>query len=165
MKRIEMVGERFGRLTVMGDSDKGDKCHRYVLCKCDCGNLTEVSISSLRSGLTKSCGCLHQEEFHKIVTKHGHYGERLYPVWKQMKQRCSNTRNKSYEWYGARGIKVCDEWQDYGVFRSWALSSGYKEGLTIDRINGNGNYEPDNCRWITIQEQQKNRRPPRKRKD
>ena len=164
MKRVNLTGKRFGRLTVIGESNKGDKNHRHVLCKCDCGNEKDVAICSLRSGNTQSCGCIHQEVFREIITKHGHYYEKLHGIWAQMRQRCSNPKNKSYKYYGALGVSVCEQWQQYGPFRDWAMKNGYKEGLTIDRINTYGNYEPDNCRWITIQEQQKNRKPPRKRK-
>lgn len=96
----------------------------------------------------------------KATTIDGKYGEKLHGVWNMMKQRCLNRNCKDFKYYGLRGIRVCDEWiKDYLTFRAWALSNGYEEGLTIDRIDPDGNYEPSNCRWITIQAQQKNRRP------
>lgn len=90
--------------------------------------------------------------------KHGHANEPLYAVWKAMRQRCNNPNHRDYKWYGARGVRICNEWNDYSVFREWSISNGYDKSLTIDRIDGLSDYSPNNCRWITIQEQQRNRR-------
>ena len=115
-----------------------------------------------------SCGCYKREQLLKAVTKHGYYHTRLFNVWKSMLRRCDNEKAEAYKWYGARGIKVCAEWRkNFLSFREWALVNGYDETAdrgkyTIDRIDVNGNYEPTNCRWITIAEQQRNRRNNRK---
>jgi len=153
MKKINLIGQRFGRLIVLRDT--GKRCWRYVvwLCKCDCGRLTEVLNNNLRTGCTKSCGCLQKEIVKKINTIHGDTKEgkavRLYRIWRSMKSRCYNPNHNSYKYYGGKGIKICDGWKnDYLAFKSWALANGYKDDLTIDRINPDGNYCPKNCRWI-----------------
>lgn len=157
-KLIDITGKRFGRLLVI---ERRPTINRkaYWSCKCDCGNTITVSASSLLCGKTRSCGCLRKEQMKLRATVHGFSGEPLYSVWNMMKQRCQNSNNKDYHFYGERGISVCDEWIRYPPFREWALKNGYLSGLTIDRIDSDGNYEASNCRWITIQEQQKNRRP------
>lgn len=163
---MDLAEKRFGRLTAIGPSPTRKSNHEHWFFQCDCGNVADCDVYSVIKGRTKSCGCIRREVARqRATTIDGHYGEPLHGVWSAMRQRCSNPKNKDYKYYGARGISVCQEWQSgYLAFRSWALSNGYQTGLTIDRINTYGNYEPDNCRWITIQEQQKNRRPPRKRK-
>lgn len=90
--------------------------------------------------------------------KHGGSGTPLYNVWKSMRQRCNNSKSHAYRWYGMDGVKICEEWDNFANFREWALKNGYKSGLTIDRVNSHGPYSPENCRWVTIQEQQKNKR-------
>ncbi len=163
---IDHTGQRFGRLTVVSRGPTlGGPGNRKVSwnCICDCGKEVRVAADSLRRGCTSSCGCLHKELIREKATKHDGSRSKLYGVWNMMRQRCCNPRNRDYKFYGARGISVCAEWLDFSNFRDWATTAGYGPGLTIDRIDGDKNYCPSNCQWITIEEQQKNRRPPRKR--
>lgn len=161
---INMVGQRFGRLTVIKLSEKrtysgGTKW----ICKCDCGNTTEVSRTHLIRGGVKSCGC-YAKDYAKNVTskrefKHGYSDKKIYYVWQQMKARCNNPNEKAFRRYGGRGIKICSEWQGkngFINFVNWSLNNGYKEGLSLDRIDNDGNYEPSNCRWTTRKIQQRN---------
>ena len=161
-KFIDLTGQRFGRLTVIGRTDdyvspKGHKLVRW-LCECDCGNKSCVTTSSLKKGESKSCGCLNREISRKRLLTHGDSEARLYHIWRRMKDRCNTETDKNYHHYGGRGISVCQEWDDYVVFKEWALNSGYNEQLTIDRINVDGNYEPSNCRWVDWTVQANNKR-------
>lgn len=167
MKKIDLTGKRFGRLTVVRRYGTLNGRQSTWLCKCDCGNEKVVTAGHLRQGNTLSCGCLaketHVESGRKShigdrSRKHGDFGTKLYNVWNGMKTRCYNVNHKYYKDYGGRGIKVCDEWQKYIPFKEWAISNGYHEGLSIDRIDVNGNYEPSNCRWIPLSEQGMNKR-------
>lgn len=152
--------QRFGRLTALRDSGKRDKQGRVIwVCLCACGNFVNVVSSSLNSGSTRSCGCLAKEyykQLHKTLHKHGDAKkknkrpEKLYNTWISMKARCFNPESNSYKWYGKKGITICPEWRDdYFVFKKWALRNRYKNGLTIDRIESDGDYEPSNCQWLT----------------
>jgi len=157
-------GMRFGRLKVIKQckdyvTPKGRHSSKY-LCKCDCGNETEVMANSLKMGLSKSCSCLQKEKA-KQQTKHGLVNHPLYVKWHNMIQRCENTKDVAYKNYGGRDIKVCKDWHDARIFLKWALPK-YKKGLQIDRIDNNGNYEPSNCRFVTSSENIINQR---KRKD
>lgn len=165
MKLCDLTGQRFGRLVVVKRSDRVDRGGAIWECKCDCGAVTHVYATHLKSGVSKSCGCLGREHRLASKQKHNEAGTRLYRVWACMKTRCYTPSNTSYERYGGRGIRVCDEWRNsYEVFRDWAMANGYdpnaKRGAcTLDRIDVDGNYEPNNCRWVSNSEQQRNKRP------
>lgn len=149
----DLTGKQFGRLIAIQKLENGK-----WLCECGCGNKTEVSTSNLVTNHTQSCGCLRDTKRSESHTTHGGSGDRLHRIWRHMKDRCTNPHNKSYHRYGGRGISVCDEWMnDYSAFRSWALSHGYTENLTIDRIDNDGNYTPNNCQWLTASENSKKR--------
>ena len=134
-------------------------------CRCECGTEKDVYQKHILSGASTSCGCYNAEDSSKrmkennpAVVKHGMWQSRLYGIWCGMKNRCENKNGTKYNCYGGRGISVCDEWKDFNAFKDWALSNGYDDTLTLDRIDYNGNYEPANCRFITIQKQQYNKR-------
>ncbi len=158
MKLVEMTGRRYGRLTVIERAENTPGGTARWRCKCDCGKETVVVGSYLRNGSIKSCGCYMRENNGRLSLKHGGYKTKLYHVWVQMRSRCRSPKDKNYPYYGGRGISVCDEWQDFRSFQEWALSNGYREGLTIDRIDNDGDYKPTNCRWVTMAVQAKNKR-------
>ena len=149
----DIRGQKFGRLTALYRLHN-TKGKTKWLCVCDCGNLKEARQDMLQNGHTKSCNCLYK----KSNAIHGMYNTRLYNTWQNIKSRCYYNKNINYKNYGQRGIAVCDEWKDdFHAFYDWAMSHGYIDTLTIDRIDVNGNYEPNNCRWITHKEQQQNK--------
>jgi hypothetical protein len=164
---IDLTGRRFGRWRVIALLPERQ---RYAsgtqttlwLCRCDCGGEGIVRGSNLIRGWSKSCSCIRKEMFAKLNTKHGLYRSRAYQCWQNMKTRCFNPRHRAYRWYGGRGITVCERWL---IFENFYADMGEPPpGMSLDRIDLHGNYEPGNCRWATVAEQLANRRPRPKRR-
>ena len=162
----DLTGRKFGRLTVIeqhGFTEKNKYGYRYAVwfCKCDCGNYCEMDTGTLKSAGNHSCGCLakeHLADMSKGNITHNMTGTRLYGCYKGMMSRCYREKDIHYNAYGKRGIVVCEEWKGNSkAFIEWALSHGYSDDLTIERIDVNGNYEPSNCKWIPMSEQYKNK--------
>ncbi len=166
---IDITGQRFGRLTVLVHVGSNDQNRAMWKCRCDCGELHIVESYKIRSGHTKSCGCLHEEvkrSIRSLKLRHGQCDQRLHRIWKAMKTRCTNPKSSGWKWYGARGISVCEQWREsFEAFRDWALANGYSDDLSIDREDNDGNYEPGNCRWATRSVQNNNQRPRRSKRD
>jgi len=151
------INDRFGKLTVLditptyGEDSRGHRL-RYIKCKCDCGKLLAITYNNLITGNSKSCGCAR-----KGRTTHSKSNTRLYRIWFGMLDRCRRITCKNYHNYGGKGVSVCTQWKTFQAFETWAMSSGYAEHLSIDRIDSEGNYEPLNCRWLTCSENSKTR--------
>lgn len=163
-RAFNLIGQRFGRLTVIERRANNQHDNTMWLCRCDCGNTTIVQGTLLKNQRTSSCGCLSKEMRLQSSTTHGKSKTRLYQVWEGMRSRCYNPHSTSYKHYGGRGIKVCSEWRDdFAIFQEWALKNGYEENAkrgqcTLDRIDVNGNYCPENCRWTDMKTQNNNQR-------
>ena len=151
---IDLVGQKYGRLTVV-EFVKLENHKTFWKCVCDCGLTVVAKGNSLRSGNTKSCGCLKREMAADRGRKNKVHGEshdkrtRLYTIWCGMRQRCNNPNREAYPLYGGKGVKLCEEWDNYSCFKGWAMTNGYEDSLSIDRIDPSKGYSPDNCRWIS----------------
>jgi hypothetical protein len=162
-KYVDLTGKTFGRLTCINMVGRDSQRRALWLCKCACGNETTVVSTSLTGRKTKSCGCLHKDLTRERTTTHSLSIDangktpRLYSIWRNMKQRCNNPNAAKFEKYGGRGIKVCEEWMDYMNFHNWAIANGYADGLTLDRKDNNSNYQPSNCRWVSVAQQNLNK--------
>lgn len=157
-KLIDLASMRFGRLVVVSRAENVGRTTRWN-CLCDCGNLVIVRQPDLKARKTQSCGCLHREQLAERNTVHGLSKTKLCDIWRSMKDRCNNPKNRAYKNYGGRGISICNEWlTDFKAFYDWAMANGYGDNKSIDRINVNGNYEPENCRWTDYKTQANNTR-------
>lgn len=166
-KRIDLTGQTINGLKVIRRADKKDGKNAYWEFTCPlCGETGTTSTYNIKNGKVQSCGCLVRKNgskfFKKYNTTHGESRTRLYTCWHNMIDRTTNTKNKAYKQYGARGITVCEEWKDYLKFKEWAIKNGYSEELTLERIDNNRGYGPDNCKWADWDTQNNNKQQSRK---
>ena len=152
-----MIGEIFGNLKVLSIVGKDNKNRKRVECECVCGVIKSYDYYKVRTGHTKSCGCKRNEYIAIARTTHNGRFTTLYKKWCSMKRRCLNSNEKCFKNYGGRGIKICNEWLQFENFENWAKNNGYKEELTLERINVDEGYNPNNCKWITSKEQARNK--------
>ena len=153
----DYTGQRFTRFTVISYV-RSIPGNQMWLCRCDCGEERVVAIGNLKAGKTKSCGCLRRETVHTFHFKHGMSKHPIYTAWAGAKDRCYNKNDQDYKYYGGRGIKVSPAWLNFWTF--WEdVAAKWRPGMTLDRIDTNGWYEKENCRWLSLEDQQRNRRP------
>lgn len=157
MKKVSnLVGETFNRLTVVSYLGKRNHGKHWWGCSCSCGGYIELNTSTVKNGYTKSCGCIRKEKLilnRACPDRHGLHKHKLYAVYYAMLGRCDNPKSQRFKYYGGKGIDVCDDWRfSFEYFYEWAIESGYKHGLSIDRIDSDGDYTPRNCQWVTVSE-------------
>lgn len=150
----DLIGKKFGLWSVIGIEN-----NKFLICECECGTIRNVRIGDLKNGKSKSCGCISRKKTIERNLKHNLSKTKIYGRFKSMMGRCQNKNNKRYKDYGGRGIKVCNSWKENFInFYNWSLLNGFKENLTLDRIDVNGDYCPENCRWVDYEEQNRNKR-------
>lgn len=152
----DFIGKQIGMITIL-DFKKIDNLPKFYTL-CECGNKQWLNAYSVIKGSAISCGCFREIQLKLKCSKYIAKDKRLYSIWKEMKNRCYNKNRKDYKYYGLKGVQICKDWiNDFNNFQEWALNNGYSEKLTLDRINANGNYCPENCRWVDMKCQNRNK--------